>query len=422
MKYVSTRGGAPPLDVSTAIQTSLASDGGLYVPEVFPQFEAADFDKLEGWREIGSRVLVPCFEGDALESSLDKICNAAFNFPIELRELPRQTAVLELFHGPTAAFKDVGAQFLAACVTELPAHRTVLVATSGDTGGAVAAAFYGNPKAEVIVLFPDGKVSARQQAQLTCWGDNVRAFAVRGDFDDCQRMAKAAFSDLKWQSRNLLSANSINLGRLLPQTVYYAAASLWYQRRHGTRAGFVIPTGNLGNAVACFWASKMGFPIREIVLAANANHAVPDYFSSGVWAPQTTIQTLANAMDVGNPSNIERLRHLHPEMSELRNIARAYSVSDREISQTISSGPKTWGQVWCPHTAAGVFVREQLNSPHWIVVATAHPAKFESIVEPLIGKTLEVPPQLDALLDRPSHFSRISPDLDELASRLEESN
>jgi len=422
MKYVSTRGGAPPLDVSTAIQTSLAPDGGLYVPEVFPQFEAADFDKLEGWGEIGRKVLAPFFEGDGLESSLDGICNAAFNFPIELRELPRETAVLELFHGPTAAFKDVGARFLAACVTELPAHRTVLVATSGDTGGAVAAAFHGNPKAEVIVLFPDGKVSARQQAQLTCWGDNVRAFAVRGDFDDCQRMAKAAFSDPKRQSRNLLSANSINLGRLLPQTVYYAAASLWYLRRYGTQAGFVIPTGNLGNAVACFWARKMGFPIREIALAANANHAVPDYFSSGDWVPQATIQTLATAMDVGNPSNIERLRHLYPDMFELRNSARAFSVSDCEISQTIAEGPTKWGQVWCPHTAAGVFVREQLNSSHWIVVATAHPAKFESIVEPLIGNTLEVPPQLEALLDKPSHFSVISPDLDELAAKLDEVN
>jgi threonine synthase len=415
MKFASTRGNSPALSTSAAIQTSLAPDGGLYVPEVFPVFHPQEFDRLDSWREISTKVLDPFFGADHLAPLLGEICEDAFSFPIVLKDLAEKTASLELFHGPTAAFKDIGARFLASCISRLPGHRTVLVATSGDTGGAVAAAFHGNTDVDVIILFPKGRVSPRQQAQLTCWGGNVRAFAVRGDFDDCQRIVKAAFSDTKFRTeRRLLSANSINLGRLLPQTVYYAAASLWYLRRHGVAPGFIIPTGNLGNAVACFWAQKMGFPIREIVLAANANHSVPDYFSSGDWKPHPTITTLANAMDVGNPSNMERLRNLYPNLTQLRSHAQAFSVTDDEISRTIANGLERWGEPWCPHTAAAVFVREQLESPHWIVVATAHPAKFESIVEPLLGRTLDIPAPLAELLEKPSYLKEISADLDEL--------
>src|SRR5215210_4716870 len=187
MKYVSTRAASPPLGLSEAIQTGLAPDGGLYVPERFPKFEAEEFDGLESLSDIAERFLAPFFEGDELSAHLSDICREAFDFPVPLVQLDEMAAVLELFHGPTAAFKDVGARFLAACVSRLPGRRTVLVATSGDTGGAVAAAFDGRPDVRVRILFPRGKVSPRQQRQLTCWGDNVRAFAVRGDFDDCQR-------------------------------------------------------------------------------------------------------------------------------------------------------------------------------------------------------------------------------------------
>ena len=336
MRFRSTRSARPTLGLSEAITSSLAPDGGLYVPESFPEFTTADFEGLESWRDVGERLLTPFFEGDALRPHLALICEEAFNFPLPLRELDNETAVLELFHGPTAAFKDVGARFLAACISRLPGRRTVLVATSGDTGGAVAAAFDGRPDVRVVVLFPEGKVSPRQQHQLTCWGDNVRAFAVRGDFDDCQRVVKTAFADRAWaESHGLLSANSINLGRLLPQTVYYAAASLWYLRSHGEQPGFVVPTGNLGNAVAAFWARRMGLPVRELALAANANRAVPDYFDSGAWAARPTVATLANAMDVGNPSNAERLLDLHTDFAELRHIARAFSINDGEIERTI---------------------------------------------------------------------------------------
>ena len=352
----------------------LAPDGGLYVPEGFPSFGVGEFEGLEGWTEIGARLLGPFFEGDPLAPHLEEMCREAFNFPVVLRESDDETAVLELFHGPTAAFKDVGARFLAACVSRLPGRRTVLVATSGDTGGAVAAAFHERREVRVVILFPKGKVSPRQQQQLTCWGGRLRAFAVRGDFDDCQRVVKTAFMRKGWAERQgLLSANSINLGRLLPQTVYYAAAALWYWRRRGEWPGFVIPAGNLGNAVAAFWARRMGLPVREIALAANANRAVPSYFESGSWAPQPTVATLANAMDVGDPSNMERLLDLHPDFEELKTVARAFSVGDEEIARTIKAGASG---VLCPHTATAACARARIETPHWVVVATAHPAKL----------------------------------------------
>lgn len=420
MRFRSTRSRRPTLGLSDAMLTSLAPDGGLYVPESFPEFAAEDFDGLESWRDIGVRLLAPFFEGDALAPHLSEICEEAFNFPLPLRHLNETTAVLELFHGPTAAFKDVGARFLAACVSRLPGRRTVLVATSGDTGGAVAAAFHGRPDTRVLILFPLGKVSPRQRRQLTCWGDNVRAFAVRGDFDDCQRVVKTAFARREWaESHGLLSANSINLGRLLPQTVYYAAASLWYARRRGAEPGFVVPSGNLGNGVAAFWARRMGLPVREVALAANANRAVPDYFDSGNWAARPTVATLANAMDVGNPSNAERLLDLHHDFEELRGVARAFSITDGEIEHTIrEAAVRTPPEVWDPHTATAVLARSRIESPHWVVVVTAHPAKFETTVEPLIGREVEVPVSLSGLLNRPERFDELEPTFEALAAAL----
>jgi threonine synthase len=420
MRFRSTRSTSPALTLSEAIQMSLAPDGGLYVPESFPIFEIGDFDGLESWREIGAKLLEPFFRGDVLRPQLDEICREAFNFPIPLNYIGDDTAVLELFHGPTAAFKDVGARFLAACVSRLPGRRTVLVATSGDTGGAVAAAFHEHPEITVVILFPRNKVSLRQQNQLTCWGESVRAFAVRGDFDDCQRVVKTAFRNREWaEAQGLLSANSINQGRILPQTVYYAAAGLWYLRQQGARPGFIIPTGNLGNAVAAFWTREMGLPVRQIILATNANHAVPNFFATGSWEPHQTITTLANAMDVGNPSNMERLLHLHPEVSELRKIAQAFSISDEEIASAIARGIKSWQRTWCPHTATAVHVRETLVEPHWIIVATAHPAKFESVVEPLIREPLAVPASLTELLEKPSHFEELDAEFEALAEALQ---
>ncbi len=415
MKYVSTRAASPPLGLSEAIQTGLAPDGGLYVPERFPSFEVEDFDGRESLSDIAEKFLAPFFAGDGLSSRLRDICREAFDFNVPLVVIDETTALLELFHGPTAAFKDVGARFLAACVSRLPGRRTVLVATSGDTGGAVAAAFHERPQVRVVILFPKGKVSPRQQQQLTCWGGPVRAFAVRGDFDDCQRVVKAAFADRELsRTQGLLSANSINLGRLLPQAAYHAAASLWYLRRRGARAGLVVPTGNLGNAVAAFWARAAGLPVREVALATNANRAVPDYFSSGAWAARPTVRTLANAMDVGNPSNVERLLQLHPDFDRLKSFARAFTVSDEEIGRVIKEEAAARGRVYDPHTAAAVRARALLATPHWVIVATAHPAKFESVVEPLVGREVETPPALAELLGKESACEEIEPTLESL--------
>jgi threonine synthase len=264
------------------------------------------------------------------------------------------------------------------------------------------------------VWFP----SARRR-QLTCWGGNVRAFKVQGDFDACQRLVKQAFVDPDLQTRRrLTSANSISLGRLLPQMVYYAAASLEYRRRHHTSPGFVIPSGNVGNATACLWARRLGLPIREVVLATNANPTLTRFVDDGIWEPGATIPTLATAMDVGNPSNMERLFALYGGRMEAREALRASLVTDAEIRDQIRTAPARWGQVWDPHTATGFAVRDRLDKPDWIVVATAHPAKFEGVVEPLTGTTIEVPPGLAELLDRPSHVVEIGPGYDEFVLAL----
>lgn len=407
MKFISTRGSSPAVTISQAIDAGLAPDGGLYIPEFFPQFRDSEFDIV--------KMLTPFFEGDPLAPHLKEICNQALNFPIPLREYAKGSAVLELFHGPTAAFKDVGARFLAECQSHLSQQkRTVIVATSGDTGGAVAAAYHGRPNFEVIILFPKGMVSARQQQQLTCWGGNIRAFAVRGTFDDCQKIAKEAFASPAFAQKlgtALTSANSINIGRLLPQMTYYARASFEYRKKNGASPHFIIPSGNLGNAMAALWAKKMGFPIGQIIMAVNANKAVPDYLETGKNTPHRTINTLANAMDVGNPSNLERGIHLYPKLDDFRKDVDAISVSDEEIKKAIIDGAKN-GNIWCPHTAVAAFVRESIPGDHWIIVSTAHPAKFETIVEPLIQRKVDVPASLSSLLSKPSVFKEIDPKLE----------
>lgn len=423
MKYISTRGGAPAVTLSEAVERGLAPDGGLYVPERFPALSPALLDGEDSLAEAAARVLAPFFAGDRLQGALEDICHEAFTFPVPLKELRDKTAVLELFHGPTAAFKDVGARFLAGVMSraaeEDPRPLTILVATSGDTGGAVAAAFHGKPGVEVAVLFPAGMVSPRQEKQLTTWGGNVRAFAVRGTFDDCQRLAKAAMADPALRAaRRLSSANSISIGRLLPQMAYYAWASARYARAHGAAPGFIVPTGNLGNAAGALWARRIGMPVREVVLATNANPAITAFTGGGAWAAHPTVATLATAMDVGDPSNMERVLHLFGGEDAARGALRAERVTDDDIRRVIRDGPARWGEVWDPHTAVAVAVRERLTGDGWIVVSTAHPAKFDAVVEPLVGRTVEVPPELQALLDRPSHAEPLEPTLDALRAAL----
>jgi threonine synthase len=432
MRYLSTRG-SEEAGLVDAVLRGLAADGGLFVPDELPRFAPAAIHG-ESLAEISTELLAPFFAGSGLEAELGAICRGAFDFPLPLKPVIAEggeLSVLELFHGPTAAFKDVGARFLAALMERAlqrsPDSRplTILVATSGDTGGAVAAAFHGRPGIRVGVLFPKGLVSPRQQHQLTCWGDNIRAFEVDGVFDDCQALVKGAFVDAGLQRRHRLTgANSINIGRLLPQAAYHAAASLWHWRRHGTTAGSIIPSGNLGNGMACVWARAMGLPIREIVLAVNANRTVPDFLATGQWQPRQSVATLASAMDVGNPSNMERLRNLIPDFAELRSSVEAYPVDDAAIREQIAKDYARYGEVWCPHTATAFWVYDHL--PHarkagrpWIVSATAHPAKFEGIVEPVIGRPVPVPPALAALLERPTASTRLAPRMDDFAALLD---
>ncbi len=462
MNYISTRGKAPAVRASDAILQGLAPDGGLYLPESIPKLTLGTADMQDGYAAFATKLLTPFFEDDPLLPELGNVCKGAFDFPVPLRWLQNHSggceqngslqAELELFHGPTIAFKDFGARFLAGSLERIVRHQgkeiTILVATSGDTGGAVASAFHNKQGIAVKVLFPLGKVSARQQQQLCCWDNNITTYGVHGTFDDCQRVVKEAFGKPKLcQQWGLTSANSINLGRLLPQIVYHYYAALLFADRSAAVAGsakqrsvagqtttvwqravpsgqatttgqlptYIVPSGNVGNVTGAYIAKAMGAPIGDIVLAVNANKTIPDFLVSGTYEPRPSVHTLANAMDVGDPSNMERLRVLFPTHQERVSAMASYSVSDTQILETIERVYKQCDVPICPHTATGEWVRQNhyANKPS-IVVSTAHPGKFESVVEPVIGRKLTVPAQLQELLDLPASMIEINPSVEEL--------
>lgn len=428
MKFHSTRGTASAVTLSAAITAGLAADGGLYVPDRLPTLSAGDFDANTALAQTAAQLLKPFFAEDDLGIELPAICSEAFTFPAPLKPLATPNDfVLELFHGPTAAFKDFGARFLAACMRRLNHSTqqplTILVATSGDTGAAVGAAFENVPGFRVVILYPDGRVSPRQAHQLGCFGANVSALRVAGSFDDCQRMVKQAFADAALRAQvPLSSANSISLGRLLPQMAYYAQAALSHLQANGELLNFVIPTGNLGNAVACVLARSCGLPIGRIALATNANRTLHDFFAGGEFLPRASVATLANAMDVGDPSNFERLRWLYPDANQLRRQFTMDAIGDEAIAETIRSRYTRHGEIFCPHTATAVRTLEALRqegaSGHWAAVSTAHPAKFDSIIEPLIGQPVKVPPALAALLARPARAEPLTADFASLRAYL----
>ncbi|HKE47289.1 MAG TPA: threonine synthase [Rhodanobacteraceae bacterium] len=427
MRYLSTRGDTKPVTLGAALAAGLAADGGLFVPEALPLFRTDAFSGREPLPTLAAALLERFFLGDPLAPELPSIAAEALDIPLPMRAMAPRTWLLELFHGPTAAFKDFGARFLAACLARLhapgAAPTTVLAATSGDTGAAVAAAFHQRPGFRVVILYPDHRVSPRQAHQLGCFGDNVVTLRVDGSFDDCQALAKRALADetLK-RTVPLTSANSISLGRLLPQMAYYAHAALAHWLLHGRRLNFVVPTGNLGNALACVLARATGLPVGDITLATNANRVLPDYFAGGTYEPQPSVATIANAMDVGAPSNFERLRWLYSDDATLRRALAAESVADDEIRDEIRTSRARYGTLICPHTATAARVlarlRQRGDTRDYAVVATAHPAKFETVIEPLIGGPVEVPPALKALLDRPSRSEPIAVDYGALRERL----
>jgi threonine synthase len=430
MNFISTRSPEVRVTLSDAIARGIAPDGGLYVPASFPRLAPESFVGKDSIAAVAEHLLRPFFDGDAMAAELPAICRETFNFKAPLVKLPTSgpAHVLELFHGPTAAFKDFGARFLAATMERIRSREsnklTILVATSGDTGGAVAAAFHRRSKIEVSVLYPKGLVSPRQAQQLACWGDNISTFSVRGSFDECQRMVKEAFLDASLsKTHQLSSANSINVGRLLPQMVYYATSSLQIWRESGRNANYIIPSGNVGNAAACIFAKQCGLPIGDIVLATNANRAINEYLATGNWQPRASVATLANAMDVGNPSNMERLRTLFPNVDALRGQVGSDTVTDEQIKARIVTDLKQLDQVWCPHTAIAAEVYSRLSASRgdepWVIVSTAHPAKFNDIVEPLIGRSIPIPDALARLLSLPKQETEIAPSLDALRRELQ---
>jgi threonine synthase len=425
MKFVSTRGGYPAVSVGEAIRNGAAPDGGLYLPagEVRLDPETLRYESLA---ELGAQMLAPFFEGDPLAAHLPAICSEAFDFPAPL-VMPHAAKpglrLLELFHGPTGAFKDFGARFLMACFDRLGGSDgplTILVATSGDTGGAVGCAAEGRKGVSAIILYPRGRVSAFQQHQLCCWGKPVEALEVDGDFDDCQRLVKAAFADRALcEAHRLTSANSINVGRLLPQMVYLAAAAIEVYRDTNVAPGFILPTGNLGHVVAALWARGLGLPIGPIVGATNANRTLSDWHRTGSYAPLPSQATIANAMDVGAPSNFERLERMPDPLRQLE-IER---VDDNAIRARIAAEYARSNYVLCPHSATAVEAWERLDPALqaeriWIAAATAHPYKFADVVEPLIGETLTPPPALEAILGRDAHAIRIPATLEALVGAL----
>jgi threonine synthase len=426
MQYYSTRNAELRVGFAEALQRGLAPDGGLFLPERWPDFARRS---AVGIPALAAELLAPFCANGPLAPELAAISAEAFDFPAPVTPLgDGQAHVLELFHGPTAAFKDFGARFLAGCMVRLRrgAERplTILVATSGDTGGAVASAFHRRPGVRVAVLFPQGRVSPRQEQQLTCWGDNVLSLAVRGSFDDCQALVKAAFLDTELAKRcDLSSANSINIARLLPQTVYYASTSLALERATGRAASFIVPSGNLGNALAALLAKRMGLPIRRIVLAHNLNRTVPDFLASGEWRPRASVATLSSAMDVGNPSNMERLRSLVPDLAELRRELSATVVDDEATRERIRADYAAYGRIHCPHSAVAAESYARLGPAEraagpWVIVATAHPAKFAEVVEPLIGTAVPVPESLARILALPRRVEEIDAGLASLAAVL----
>ena len=402
MRLTSTCGSSNPVSFREALLEGLAPDGGLYLPDAVPAFAAGD---ILSWRdqplcEIAVKVLGRLVGDEFDRARFDELVRDAFDFPAPTVPLGDGVFVLELFHGPTLAFKDFGARFLARVFGHLLEqrgdHATILVATSGDTGSAVAQGFFGVPRLRVVVLYPAGKVSPFQEAQMATLGGNISAVRVPGTFDDCQRLVKQAFVDHGLRRLHLSSANSINIGRLLPQAVYYFDSYLRTQPEGG-QAVFVVPSGNLGNITAGVLAQRAGLPVGRFVSATNANDVLPEYLLTGLYRTRPAVATMSNAMDVGDPSNFARLAALHGGSWEgLRANVAGYRVSEEETRATIREQYRETGYVLDPHSAVGVaaarqYRRESADGAPVVTLATAHPAKFGAVIRQELGFEPELP-------------------------------
>jgi threonine synthase len=423
MICISTRGQAPAVSLKEAVIAGIAPDGGLYVPQTIPRMPEAWWAALTGksFHDIAIAVALELAGDEFDHATLTNLVRESLNFPVRIVELEKGLAVLELFHGPTFAFKDFGARMLArlmSLLNEGSAPITVLVATSGDTGSAVANAFFGVAGTRVVVLYPEGKVSDVQEAQFTTLGGNVTAVAVAGTFDDCQRLAKEAFADQALQSRvRLTSANSISLGRLLPQMFYYAFAAA--QSSTDKKLTISVPSGNFGNLVAGVMAWKMGAPIQCFRAPTTINDTVPRYFESGRVEPRPSVQTLANAMDVGNPSNLERLQWLFDgDLAAMKAVIATSRHTDDEVRKAIATLFEKHGYVADPHTAIGYLGVPEKRIGLSLFLSTAHPAKFREVVQSVIKIEVPLPDPLAESIARKKDVQRIRPVLGELSKLL----
>jgi threonine synthase len=417
-----------------ALFTGLAPDGGLYHPVGAPDLSAliAKLDDSVSFQDLAATTCGALLAPEVPAERAERIARRAFTFAPVLRRLDERRLLLELFHGPTCAFKDFGARFLASAMEDFVEEDNrriqILVATSGDTGSAVAHAFHGRANIDVVILYPSGRVSELQEKQLTTLGGNVHALEVAGSFDDCQRLVKEAFQDgTLRKSLQLTSANSINIGRLLPQCLYYIFAGTRKAELHGELPTICVPSGNFGNLTAGVYAWRWGLPAAGFIAATNANDVVPEYLKSGMFSPRPSAHTLSNAMDVGNPSNFERLEGIfRGGWEEMASRIEGRVVSDKRTIETMSETYRQFGQLIDPHTAVGCAAAldhcaETAAGEQVIVLCTAHPAKFSDVVKKATGVEPPMPERLARCLELPKQALKIGTTLPELSRFLLES-
>ncbi|MEL7005025.1 MAG: threonine synthase [Bacteroidota bacterium] len=408
MKYYSTNRKTAPVSFKEAVIKGLPEDNGLFMPESIPRLPSEFINSLnkQTLSSIAFTVAKPLVEEDIMPDKLEEIVNETVNFDIPVRHIHDNIYTLELFHGPTLAFKDVGARFLARCLShfyrDADQKITVIVATSGDTGSAVAHGFLGVKNVDVVILYPKGKVSELQEKQLTTLGQNITALEVDGNFDDCQRMVKSAFLDKELnQKMTLTSANSINIARLIPQSFYYFWA--FSQLENSENVVFSVPSGNYGNLTAGLLSKAMGLPIETFVASSNANDIVPSYLASGEYSPKPSIQTISNAMDVGNPSNFYRMLEIYGKsLEEVKADISGDSFSDNATREAMKSVYENHGYTLDPHGAVGYLGLTQFMKNHHgqgIFLETAHPAKFKNVVDEVVGN-VTIPDRLKSCLTK----------------------
>tara|TARA_Y100000589_G_scaffold294715_1_gene300591 strand:- start:535 stop:1827 length:1293 start_codon:yes stop_codon:yes gene_type:complete len=426
MKYYSTRKKSQEVSFRNAVIRGLAPDGGLYFPERIEKLPDGLIGCGKSIEELGFEVAKRFVDGEIPEVNLEQIVSETVNFPLPVVEVETDVFSLELWHGPTCAFKDVGGRFLARCleyfVKESGEKITILVATSGDTGSAVAAGFLGVQGIDVVILYPKGLVSKIQEQQLTTMGQNISTLEVEGSFDDCQAMVKQAFNDSELRAAmKLSSANSINVARFLPQSFYYFGS---YEKLEDKTKPVVYscPSGNFGNLTAGMFAKEMGLPIAKFIGATNANDVVPEYLRTGVYTARPSIPTISNAMDIGDPSNFVRILELHGgNWEKVKESMVGYAFSDEETKDGMRDVISRTGYLMEPHGVIGYMAVKEYQKNHdvqGVVLETAHPAKFGDVVEPAIGKKVDIPERLQEYLRREKVATLIQPDFDQFKQFL----